>query len=395
MTLNNFLVLSLFFVLFIAIFLGLLYLYLILKEKNTNVKKSDKKDVNISKNKVKQNYNVQSVFDFIEFDKVEDNMIIQKKGKRFLMAIECQGVNYDLMSEVEKTAVETGFLQFLNTLREPIQIYVQSRTVNLEQNLGNYKVQIQQIEEDLRKKEQKFKELVDKGSLNEKQTNMMKYEIIRMKNLLDYGRDIVANTERMSFNKNILRKKYYIIISYYYSENNTEEFLDPSEIKDMAFSELYTKAQTLIRTLSTTGVVGHIANSYELVDLLYNAYNKDEAECYGVNRALLGGFDELYVTSQDVYVKKIKALDKKIEEESMKLAEKAVLRAKTNMEKIAEEKEESMEELIQALAKQLIDDNKKHLGTKMTKLSIESVDEIQKEEKNNGKKIRKTRKSNK
>jgi len=201
MTLNNFLVLSLFFVLFIAIFLGLLYLYLILKEKNTNVKKSDKKDVNISKNKVKQNYNVQSVFDFIEFDKVEDNMIIQKKGKRFLMAIECQGVNYDLMSEVEKTAVETGFLQFLNTLREPIQIYVQSRTVNLEQNLGNYKVQIQQIEEDLRKKEQKFKELVDKGSLNEKQTNMMKYEIIRMKNLLDYGRDIVANTERMSFNK--------------------------------------------------------------------------------------------------------------------------------------------------------------------------------------------------
>ena len=69
---------------------------------------------------------VQSVIDFMDFDKVEDNMIIQKDGLKYIMVVECQGINYDLMSEVEKTAVEEGFIQFLNTIRHPIQIYVQT-----------------------------------------------------------------------------------------------------------------------------------------------------------------------------------------------------------------------------------------------------------------------------
>ena len=41
----------------------------------------------------------------MEFDGIEDNMILQKGGKRFLMVIECQGVNYDLMSGLEKNSV--------------------------------------------------------------------------------------------------------------------------------------------------------------------------------------------------------------------------------------------------------------------------------------------------
>ena len=38
----------------------------------------------------------------MEFESIEDNMIVQKKGKRFLMIVKCQGINYDLMSGVEK-----------------------------------------------------------------------------------------------------------------------------------------------------------------------------------------------------------------------------------------------------------------------------------------------------
>ncbi len=56
-------------------------------------------------------------FDFMEFNGVEDNMIVQKNGKRYIMVIECQGINYDLMSQMEKVGVEEGFQQFLNTLR--------------------------------------------------------------------------------------------------------------------------------------------------------------------------------------------------------------------------------------------------------------------------------------
>ena len=88
---------------------------------------------------------------FMEFDKVEDNMIVQKKGKRYLMVVECQGVNYDLMSNIEKVAVEEGFQQFLNTLRHPIQIYIQTRTINLESSISNYKAKVKEIEDKYRR----------------------------------------------------------------------------------------------------------------------------------------------------------------------------------------------------------------------------------------------------
>ena len=72
-------------------------------------------------------------------------MIVQKNGNRYLMVVECQGINYDLMSEAEKVSVEEGFLQFLNTLRHPIQIYVQTRTVNLNDSIENYKKKLAEI----------------------------------------------------------------------------------------------------------------------------------------------------------------------------------------------------------------------------------------------------------
>ena len=46
---------------------------------------------------------------------------------------------------------------------------------------------------------------------SEKELSKEKYELIRQKNLYEYGVDIINNTERLSLNKNILSKHYYII----------------------------------------------------------------------------------------------------------------------------------------------------------------------------------------
>ena len=112
----------------------------------------------------------------MEFDKIEDNMIIQRNGRKYIMAIECQGVNYDLMSGVEKTGVEEGFVQFLNTLRFPIQIYVQTRTVNLESSLDAYKKRVSQIEANLYKMNQQYEEMVDSERYTKEQLNKAFYE---------------------------------------------------------------------------------------------------------------------------------------------------------------------------------------------------------------------------
>ena len=106
----------------------------------------------------------------------------------------------------------------------------------------------------------------------------------------------------------------------------------------MAFSELYTKAQAIIRTLSACSVGAQILTSRELIDLLYVAYNRDEAETYGIDRAIKAGYNELYSTSQDVFAKKIKALDEEIEEKAIDLANSKVEKAKSMLQENAEKK---------------------------------------------------------
>lgn len=76
-------------------------------------------------------------------------------------------------------------------------------------------------------------------------------------------------------------------------------------------------------------MAGKVLDSYELVDLLYNAYNRDEAETYGMKKALQAGYDELYITAQDVLDKKIRALDAQIQEKALQEARMAIEEVKS------------------------------------------------------------------
>lgn len=363
MALSSILSIVMAFLIILIIILAITYLVMSAKEKEfSKVKTENKVELEESnKGKLAKSYTKESIFNFMEFEKIEDNMIIQKGGKKFLMVIECQGINYDLMSDIEKTSVESGFIQFLNTLRNPVQIYIQTRTINLEDSLKNYRDKLMKIEADLVSKENKYKSMIESGKYTQTQLEMQQLEVKRQRNLYDYGRDIIFNTERMSMNKNVLRKKYYVILSYYYS-NVDGEMLDENEIRDMAFSDLYTKSQSTIRTLAISGVNGRVLDSYELVDLLYNAYNRDEAENYGIEKATRAGFDNLYVTAPDVLEKKMRALEEDIAKKALDMAEESIKYAKEDLEKQIEQKEESYDELVAELAEQLINENEQYLS---------------------------------
>lgn len=320
---------------------------------NTNVKKDSKKT-----------YTVESVFDFMDFDKIEDNMISQKNGERYIMVVECQGVNYDLMSEVEKNAVEEGFIQFLNTLRHPIQIYTQTRTINLENSIQTYRDKVKELDDKLERQRMQYQNMVDSGKYSKQQLEQAYYELTKQTNLCEYGKDIIYTTERMSLNKNVLNKKYYIVIPYYTSELGQNDF-DKGEKKNLAFSELYTRAQSIIRTLSVCGINAGILDSNGLVDLLYVAYNRDDAEVYGLDKALKAGYDELYSTAPDVLDKKMRALDAKITQEAFVKANNAVVEAKSKKQKALERKENRMDDLIEQMAQLIIDENRAAIGNKV------------------------------
>ena len=298
---------------FIFILIILVVILVVLKfrdmSKKGEMKKNNDAIGNNNENKKEKNkateyvqYNKQSIYDFMEFEKIEDNMIVEKNGRRYLMVVECQGINYDLMSKIEKIGVEEGFQQFLNTLRHPIQIYIQTRTVNLEGSLSKYKAKVKEIEDKYNKMLYQYNQMKASDTYSKNELDEYWFELTKQKNLLEYGRDIVNNTEKMSLNKNILNKKYFIIIPYFLEEN--AEKYDRDEIRNIAFSELYTNAQAIIRTLSSCSVMGKILSSKELVDLLYVAYNRDDSEILGTDKAMMAGYEELYSTSEDVYEKK-------------------------------------------------------------------------------------------
>ena len=359
------------------------FTYLYFKEKNS---KKEKQDSTVENTK-KPQQDKQSIFNFMEFDTVRDNMIIQRKGKRYLMAIECQGINYDLMSKVEKTGVEEGFVQFLNTLRYQIQIYVQTRSVNLENSLQGYRARVKDVESKLRKMQVQYEEMKDSGEYTDEQLQKAYYELTKQSNLYEYGKSILQDTERMSLNKNILNKKYYIIVPYYSAEAGNEN-LDTREIEGIAFSELYTRAQSLIRSISTCGVRGKILRSNELIELLYMAYNREDAETFGLDKAIKAGFNEMYSTAPNVLQKKMKELDKMIEERALDLANEKVDQAKTELERQVQEKEENIDDLISEMAKLIIEENEKYIGKELKEKAIEKVDETSTKEggKTDGKK---------
>ena len=372
----------------VAVIIVLIFVYLSISAKEKKLTEKQRQEIDrYTVSKVAKEYSIGSIFDFMDFDKIEDNMIVQKNGNRFLMAIECQGINYDLMSQMEKVGVEKGFIQFLNTLRNPIQIYVQTRTINLEASIQNYKDRLKAIEDDLTKKEEKYRSLIENNSQDQQLMDNLKFEIVRQNNLYEYGRDIILNTEKMSQNKNVLRKKYYIMISYYYSSLDGDH-LEPYEIKELAFADLYAKAQSVIRTLSSTGVIGKILNSYDLIDLLYNAYNRDESEKYGAEKALQAGYDELYSTAPDVLDKKMKAIEDEVGEKALELAKQSVLFAQEEKEKEIKEKEENMDDLIDELAKQLIVENSQYMPDDIVVNALNNVEKTTQKRRGRPKKVK-------
>ena len=363
----------------IVVVLVMVYWYMKRKE-NSPEKQENNNSNKIENSKLKtketakqtSQYTKLSVFDFMEFDKIEDNMIVQNGGKRYLMVISCEGINYDLMSEVEKTSVEAGFVQFLNTLRHPIQLYTQTRTINISSSIENYTKKIEEVKQQLDKKQMEYNKMLQSGSYSTTITRELRTEIARLQNLYDYGKDITQNIEKMSLNKNVLKKHYYIVIPYNTSDLGND-MLSDEEKKQMVFSELYTRSQALIRTLFACSMKCKVMDSYELAELLYVAYNRDESEVYGIEKALKAGYTELYSTAPDVLDKKMEALNKTIEEKALEMAKEYVDEIKSEKEKAVEKKEESIDDLIDEMATAILKENERYIGKEVTEEAIKRV----------------------
>ena len=306
-------------IILLIILLLFFLLFLMLNKKQENkyntMKKEEKKDFNKSnivkndKNEKTNEYKKEDVFRFMEFDKILNNMIVQNNGSRFTMAIKCKGINYDLMSEVEQLSVEEGFITFLNTLKYPIQFYIQAQDIDLKSVIENYRENIVPLANKYDEVNKEYVKLASSFDVDEKKLEGLSKERESINNVYEYANDMINYVEKLNGNKNLLQRNFYVLVSYSTAEISAADKFNKDELIEMCFTELSTRCNSIISALSSCSVSGTILNSNELADLLYSAYNRDDRGLINVKEALDSGIFRLYSTSEDAIYKKTIALD--------------------------------------------------------------------------------------
>ena len=187
----------------------------------------------------------------------------------------------------------------------------------------------------------------------------------------------------MSLNKSILNKKYYIIIPYYEDEITIADY-SKEEIQSMVFAELYTKAKSIIMTLSRCEVNAKILDSEGLVDLLYVAYNRDDSDLFSAKKAMRAGFEDMYSTALDALDKKMRLLDQQIEEKGKDIAEQAISEARTDKELMLKLREENMQQYAYDFAEDLIEENRNFVGNDIAETAKAKIKRKRKETEEGG-----------
>ena len=126
--------------------------------------------------------------------------------------------------------------------------------------------------------------------------------------------------------------------------------------------------------MGACGVTGKILNTKELIELLYVAYNRDQAEDFGLDKAIMAQYNKLYSTSEDLYEKKMREMDKIIEEKAIEKAVVKVEAVRSKKEKEALEKERKMDALIDEMAKLIIQGNRNYIGDDIAQEAINELD---------------------
>lgn len=215
------------------------------------------------------------------FSEMRENMMIMHDGS-FRAVVECESINFDLMSSREREAVEYSYQNFLNSLYFPVQILIRSRRVDI----GPY-----------------IDRLV---TIRRSQDNMM------LSRLMD---DYIDFIDILSQEANIMDKSFYIVIPYYpigdvaeikkQAKGLFDSFFggtkEPHVTKinqpdyEKAKDEIRNRVDSVMSGLFQMGVKSQQLTTQQLSVLFYNSYNPDISARQPMANASIADFATTYV----------------------------------------------------------------------------------------------------
>lgn len=194
--------------------------------------------------------------EYLRILEIKDDVVVMKDGSlRGVLLV--ASVNFALKSEDEQIAVIQAYTQFLNALTFPLQIVVQSRSLNIDEYLLRLK------------------------NVEKAQTN----ELLKMQTAeyIQYIQELVEIADIMS-------KRFYVVVPYYpQGERTPSKFfgrlfqaMQPTStihLKQKQFldfrNELMKRIDYITEGLASAGLKSVLLNTQSLIELYYNTYNPE------------------------------------------------------------------------------------------------------------------------
>lgn len=211
------------------------------------------------------NTEAQPTQQFIEIEEVkQDTIIMRNGGLRKILLV--SGLNFDLKSEEEKEMIIYSFQSFLNSLNFPVQIFIHSRRINIEEYLSKLAVRQQEESMELLKNiigeyQEFIRSFVGQNAIMEKTFFVVvPYNIIEVPKA---GKNLVRN-----------------ILGVFGKKKPTAEQDTATAEKgfDQHLQQLTQRVDQVSNGLNQVGLRVVALNESEIIELFYNLYNPENVE---------------------------------------------------------------------------------------------------------------------
>jgi len=195
---------------------------------------------------------------YIDISQIQEDVVVMKDGT-LRSVILTSSLNFSLKSEQEQNATVSYYVQFLNSLKFPIQIVIQSRKLNID----NYISRLEQQEKSL-------------------SNDLLKLQIADYRN---YIKELIELSEIMS-------KRFYVVVPYAPLADKQRGFMDRLQNLFIPASrvtlqrdrfierkkELQSRVDLVLSGLFGMGLNAQPLNTQQLIELYYESYNPELAE---------------------------------------------------------------------------------------------------------------------